>query len=150
MKTLTILSLISLCLLGCDPGYKVDYFIKNNLDTTITYRLNWGFHQTLFSDTVLKVSRIKMVTDEDLGRAVNLFQIDAQSFYINDTCRITPCDPGMFVTDEESDSYGSYTILLSDSLLNHHRELYEKHGDDIFDCYDSIWEDSTLWFRHQF
>ena len=122
--------------MGCDPGYNCDYYLENDTKDTIAYKLYWRSHD-LYKKTgkIPNGKSLLIASNGGLGFARNEFLWRAESLYINDSIRINTCDTAMFVTNEETDPYGKYTLVLTDSLIAYHQKIRDSLESIGYDCY---------------
>lgn len=129
-------------LLGCDPGYTSHYRLRNLTTSTIKYSLYWREHNLYNYTGALGIDEDQEILSESsIGVANNGFEFWAESLFVNDSVRIIPCDTAMFITNYESDVEGVYTLVLTDSLIQHHEALKEQFKDSIFDCFQGYWDE---------
>lgn len=142
MKVLIIIAaLVSLVLFeGCEPGYESRYRLRNSTSASCTYTLYWRQSKLYRYSGTLNIDEVKKIsTVGGIGNASNEFQFWAESLFVNDSTRIIPCDTAMFITNNEDNSEGDYTLILTDSLIMFHKKLEEEYGDSIFNCFEGYW-----------
>ncbi|MCP4584250.1 MAG: hypothetical protein GY839_21770 [candidate division Zixibacteria bacterium] len=107
------LSVMGLYLLGCDPGYECDYYIKNQTSDSLSYKLYWRSHDLYQYDGTLETGERKYLIGEgSIGFAANMFDLKAESLFVNDTIRINVEDTTLYRTDKENKHYGKYTVII--------------------------------------
>lgn len=142
-KTLCAMLLLFVLVLmsGCDPSATEHYRFRNETSSSIKYKLYWRSHNLYeYTDSLESQEEREVLSNDIMGFSNNEFMCWAETLYVNDSIRIIPCDITMFITNNEDDAEGTYTLIFTDSLLKRHMDLESKYGDSIFDCYNGYWK----------
>ncbi len=122
--------------ISCDPGYNCDYYLANNTEDTIAYKLYWRSHELYMKTGKIPNGKSVLIANNGgIGFADNEFLWWAETLFVNDSIRINTCDTAMFITNEETNSYGRYTMIITDSLIAYHQEIKDSLESNEYKCY---------------